>query len=75
MVLGFGFGELLSETLILPLENAGFPKAGAQASLGPPRLKKRDAATAEETEGLGRVDGGPSEPSGEEGLEEGAKSF
>lgn len=33
-VLGFGFGELLCERPILPLENAGSP--GGQASPGPP---------------------------------------
>lgn len=33
-VLGFGFGELLCERLILPLESAGSP--GGQASPGPP---------------------------------------
>lgn len=40
----------------------------------PPGLEKRDAAAAKESEALGRVDGGPSGSSGEEGLKPGGKS-
>ena len=40
----------------------------------PPGREKRDAAAAEKSEALGRVDGGPSESSEEEGLKPGGKS-
>lgn len=73
-VLGFGFGELPSERLILPLESAGSPAGGSPGLAWPPGLGKRETAALEESEALGHMDGGFSGPSAAERLKPGGKS-
>lgn len=74
LVLGFGFGKLLSERPILPLESAGSPGGGSPGLAWPPGLGKRDPAAVEESEALGQMDGGLSGPSTAEKFNQGGKS-
>lgn len=49
--------ELLSESLILPLESAGLSGGGSPGLAWVPKLGNRDEVATKESEALGRPDG------------------